>query len=64
MGRQEIVGLVGKKILYLVIEDWCFISNRLVLVNSVKKTGYEVSVLTRVEYGADTITRRNQANSN
>jgi len=33
-----------KKLLFLVTEDWYFISHRLPLAIALKKSGYEVSV--------------------
>ncbi len=36
-----------KKILFIVSEDWYFISHRLQLALSAKKSGYEVVLLSR-----------------
>ena len=36
-----------KKILFIVSEDWYFISHRLQLALSAKKSGYEVILLSR-----------------
>lgn len=40
---------MAPKILYLVSEDWYFISHRLPMARAAKKAGYEVHVATRVD---------------
>ena len=46
-----------KKILYLVSEDWYFVSHRLPMARAAKRAGYEVHVATRVDECGDEITR-------
>ena len=48
---------MGRKILYLISEDWYFISHRLPMARAAKRAGYEVHVATRVSECADAITR-------
>ena len=43
------------KLLYLVSEDWYFVSHRLALAVAAQATGYDVSVATRVGKDGDTI---------
>lgn len=43
------------KLLYLVSEDWYFVSHRLALAVAAKKAGYDVVVATRVGKDGDTI---------
>ena len=43
------------KLLYLVSEDWYFVSHRLPLAVAAKASGFEVSVATRVNHHAGTI---------
>src|SRR5262245_34410951 len=38
-----------QKILYLVSEDWYFVSHRIPMARAAQKTGYEVHVATRVD---------------
>ncbi len=42
---------IKKKILYLVSEDWYFISHRLPMARAARDAGFEVHVGTRVAYG-------------
>ena len=44
-----------KKILYLVSEDWYFVSHRLPMARAAKQAGYEIHVATRVNNCADQI---------
>jgi glycosyltransferase involved in cell wall biosynthesis len=46
-----------KKILYLVSEDWFFLSHRLPMARAAKNAGYDVHVAARVGDCADTIRR-------
>jgi glycosyltransferase involved in cell wall biosynthesis len=46
-----------RKILYLVSEDWYFVSHRLPMARAARRAGYEVHVATRVEKCGDKITR-------
>jgi glycosyltransferase involved in cell wall biosynthesis len=46
-----------RKILYLVSEDWYFVSHRLPMARAAKRAGYEVHVATRVDECGDEITR-------
>ena len=46
-----------QKILYLVSEDWYFISHRLPMARAAKAAGYEVHVATRVDKHAQQIDR-------
>ena len=46
---------MARKILYLVSEDWYFISHRLPMARAAQKSGYEVHVATRVSDHADQI---------
>ncbi|MGB2585226.1 MAG: glycosyltransferase, partial [Pseudolabrys sp.] len=39
---------MAKKILYLVAEDWYFVSHRLPMARAARSAGYEVHVATRV----------------
>ena len=48
MGRRP-------KLLYLVSEDWYFVSHRLPLAIAAKAAGFEVSVATRVQHHGDAI---------
>ena len=43
------------KLLYLVSEDWYFVSHRLPLAIAAKAAGFDVSVATRVQHHGDTI---------
>lgn len=45
------------KLLFLVTEDWYFVSHRLPLALAAQAAGYEVAVATRVSRHADTITQ-------
>src|SRR3974390_3755672 len=44
-----------RKLLYLVSEDWYFLSHRLPMARAAKQAGYEVHVATRVADGAEQI---------
>jgi glycosyltransferase involved in cell wall biosynthesis len=46
---------MARKILYLVSEDWYFISHRLPMARAAQRAGYEVHVATRVSDYADQI---------
>ena len=46
---------MARKILYLVSEDWYFISHRLPMARAAQKSGFEVHVATRVSDHADQI---------
>jgi glycosyltransferase involved in cell wall biosynthesis len=46
-----------QKILYLVSEDWYFLSHRLPMARAAKQAGYDVHVATRVDRGAAAIER-------
>jgi len=48
---------MAQKILYLVSEDWFFVSHRLPMARAAKAAGYEVHVAARVVNCADAITR-------
>ena len=48
---------MARKILYLVSEDWYFVSHRLPMARAAKQAGYEVHVATRVDECGDEITR-------
>ena len=48
---------MARKILYLVSEDWYFVSHRLPMARAAKQAGYEVHVATRV----DDLRRRDHA---
>jgi glycosyltransferase involved in cell wall biosynthesis len=48
---------MARKILYLVSEDWYFVSHRLPMARAAKQAGYEVHVATRVDECRDEITR-------
>jgi glycosyltransferase involved in cell wall biosynthesis len=48
---------MAKKILYLVSEDWFFLSHRLPMARAAKNAGYDVHVAARVGDCADTIRR-------
>jgi glycosyltransferase involved in cell wall biosynthesis len=45
----------GRKLLFLVTEDWYFVSHRLALAVAAKEAGYDVSVATRVRKHGDII---------
>lgn len=45
-----------KKLVYLVTEDWYFVSHRLPLALAAREAGYDVSVITRVDRHGATIT--------
>jgi glycosyltransferase involved in cell wall biosynthesis len=47
--------LMPCKLLYLVSEDWYFLSHRLPMARAAKQAGYEVHVATRVADGAEQI---------
>lgn len=46
---------MAKRILYLVTEDWYFLSHRLPMAQAAQAAGYEVHVATRVEAGSEAI---------
>jgi len=48
---------MARKILYLVSEDWYFISHRLPMARAAKQAGYDVHVATRIDECGDEITR-------
>jgi glycosyltransferase involved in cell wall biosynthesis len=48
---------MARKILYLVSEDWYFVSHRLPMARAAKRAGYDVHVATRVKECGDEITR-------
>lgn len=45
----------GKRLLFVVTEDWYFLSHRLGLARAARDAGYDVAVACRVRDGADTI---------
>ncbi|MEQ8426901.1 MAG: glycosyltransferase family 4 protein [Gammaproteobacteria bacterium] len=47
--------VTGKKLVFLVTEDWYFCSHRLELAKAAKAQGHEVIVVTRVQHHADNI---------
>jgi glycosyltransferase involved in cell wall biosynthesis len=49
--------LMARKILYLVSEDWYFVSHRLPMARSAQRAGYEIHVATRVGGYAEQIRR-------
>lgn len=57
--RRAVQGtiLVGKrpKLLYLVSEDWYFVSHRIALARAAQEVGFDVSVATRVQRHGDVI---------
>lgn len=48
-------GAHGPRLLYVVTEDWYFVSHRLTLAAAARKAGYRVGVITRVQKHADAI---------
>jgi glycosyltransferase involved in cell wall biosynthesis len=48
----SLVGRRGRTILYLVTEDWYFLSHRLPMALAAQRAGYRVHVATRVQKGA------------
>ncbi|MGI8723773.1 MAG: glycosyltransferase family 4 protein [Methyloceanibacter sp.] len=48
---------MAPRILYLVTEDWYFLSHRLPMARAAKEAGYEVHVATRLTQGRDAIIR-------
>ena len=48
----RVSGLMARKILYLVSEDWYFVSHRLPMARAAKRAGYEVHV---AENGAEAV---------
>jgi glycosyltransferase involved in cell wall biosynthesis len=44
-----------KKLIYLVTEDWYFVSHRLALACAARDAGYDIAVITRVDRHAETI---------
>ncbi len=49
---------MAQKILYLVSEDWFFVSHRLPMARAAKAAGYDVHVAARVGDCADKIDER------
>src|SRR5690348_14911191 len=45
----------GRKLLFLVTEDWYFVSHRLELAIAARQAGYDVAVATRVDRHGDRI---------
>ena len=43
--------LMARRILYVVTEDWYFLSHRLPMARAAKRAGYEVHVATRLKDG-------------
>ena len=43
------------KLLYLVTEDWYFVSHRLALAVAARNAGYDVTVVTRVDQHGEAI---------
>jgi len=48
---------MARKILYLVSEDWYFVSHRLPMARAARSAGYEVHVATRVDIHGEDIRR-------
>lgn len=46
----------GRKLLFVVTEDWYFLSHRLVVAVAARRAGYDVAVATRVDRGSAQIT--------
>jgi glycosyltransferase involved in cell wall biosynthesis len=46
-----------KKLLFVVTEDWYFVSHRLLLAMTAREAGYDVAVATRARQHAETISR-------
>ena len=44
-----------KRLVYLVTEDWYFVSHRLALASAAREAGYDVAVITRIGRHAETI---------
>ncbi len=49
----DMAGSTTPKLLYLVSEDWYFVSHRLPLAVAAKEAGYDVAVATRVAHHGD-----------
>ena len=49
---------MARKILYLVSEDWYFVSHRLPMARAAQAAGYEVHVATHIDDCADQILRQ------
>ena len=45
------------RILYVVTEDWYFLSHRLPMARAAKEAGFEVHVATRIKHGEAAIVR-------
>ena len=50
-GRAATSSPMARRILYVVTEDWYFLSHRLPMARAAKKAGYEVHVATRIKDG-------------
>ena len=50
--------MTNKRVLFVITEDWAFISHRLHLAEAAIKRGYEVGLLTRVTYHRDMLEAR------
>ncbi len=48
--------MAATRLLYVVTEDWYFLSHRLPMAHAAQKAGYEVHVATRLDRGEDAIT--------
>src|SRR5215813_13949891 len=57
MARDHISGFSSAKprLLYVVTEDWAFLSHRLPMARAAREAGFEVHVATRVSNGAAAI---------
>jgi glycosyltransferase involved in cell wall biosynthesis len=57
MARNEMSGVtpVKRRLLYVVTEDWAFLSHRLPMARAAREAGFEVHVATRVNEGAAAI---------
>jgi glycosyltransferase involved in cell wall biosynthesis len=57
MTREQMLGASSAKprLLYVVTEDWAFLSHRLPMARAAREAGFEVHVATRVSSGRDAI---------
>src|SRR5215471_19187057 len=57
MTRDDISGAspAQPRVLYVVTEDWAFLSHRLPMARAARDAGFEVHVATRVSHGAAAI---------
>jgi glycosyltransferase involved in cell wall biosynthesis len=57
MTREQMLGTSSAKprLLYVVTEDWAFLSHRLPMARAAREAGFEVHVATRVSNGRDAI---------